>query len=179
MKILSSLFFSFLILSLVSCSKDDEPEPENNGNNNPNMATVPGEWEVDQFTMSGTIYDENATITFDGVANDLTGNDITFHEDNTTSGNNAPFDMTVDSEVDGMPVSYTQTMSSVMTHGGDWSQTGDSLYLQESGSADIEAFFIESLNASTLVLLGDENSVTTDSSFPPGSEFDVTITLTR
>src|SRR6056297_534059 len=131
MKILSYLFFSFLILSLASCSKDDEPEPEINGNNNPNTATVPGEWEVDHFTMSGTIYDENATITFDGVANDLTGNDITFHEDNTTSGNNAPFDMAVDSEVDGMPVSYTQSMSSVMTHDGEWSQTGDSLYLQE------------------------------------------------
>lgn len=174
MRILQFLFLSFFILGLASCSSDDDDiDPP------PQEATVTGEWDVTQFTMEGTIYDEDATITFDAVANDLTGNDMTFHGDNTLSGNNAPFEMAVDSDVDGMEINYTTTMSSVMTHEGEWSRDGNTLYLQEDGSDTSEEFTIETLNSTTLKLSGDQNSITTDSDFPPGSVFDVTITLKR
>lgn len=174
MKILSYLFLSLFILSLASCGSDDD----GNGGGQQD-ASILGKWNAAEFTMNGTFSVEGMTISFNGIANDMTGNDITFNEDNTLEGHSAPFEMELTYDIDGMPMTINQTMSSVMAHNGEWSREGDKLYLQENGSSEKDAFTIQTLNATTLKLYGDQNSIQVGSDFPPGAVFTVTITHKR
>src|SRR5690554_918789 len=165
------ILFSFLIFGFTSCSSDDDKVSDE--------VTILGHWNTAQFTMEGTFVDDNVHATFNGVANNLTGNDITFHSDNTITGNSAPFNMDINYVIDGMPVTINQEMSSMMVHEGTWSRDGEYLYLQESGSDSAQEFLIEVHNSSTLKLSANQDSLDLGADFPAGAQFSVTITYVR
>lgn len=170
MRITSFFILFILTFSFVSCSSDDD---------NGNEATIYGYWDITEFTMNGEMHVEGVDITFEGIADDLEGNNTNFNEDNTLEGNNAPFDMVLTYNISGMTETIVQEMSSAMSHNGTWSRDGDILQIQENGSNEVHEFTIATLNATTLKLIGDETSIPVDNSFPPGSEFDVSLTFTR
>lgn len=165
------IIISFLIFGLASCSSDDDKVNDE--------VTILGHWNTAEFTMEGTFVDDGVHVTFNGVANDLTGNDINFHSNNTLTGNSAPFNMDIDYVIDGMPVSLNQEMSSMMVHEGTWSRNGDYLMLQENGSDTTQEFLIEVLNSSTLKLSANQDNMDLGAEFPAGAQFRVTITYVR
>lgn len=171
MRILSYLLLSIFIVSFTSCSSDDD--------NNDQENLILGEWDASKFTMEGTFIIEGNSVSFDGVANDLSGNDITFHQDNTVTGNSAPFDMELNYVINGMPITMTQTMSSVMVHSGTWRKEGGFLYFKEAGSDEEVEYIIQTLNNSTLKITADQDNIDVGSDFPPGGQFRVTITYNR
>lgn len=171
MKITHLIILSFLIFGFTSCSSDDD--------NVNDEVTILGHWNTGEFSMEGTFVDDGVHVTFNGVANNLTGNDINFHSDNTITGNSAPFNMEINYVIDGMPVTINQEMSSMMVHEGTWSRDGEYLYLQESGSDSAQEFLIEVHNSSTLKLSANQDSLDLGADFPAGAQFSVTITYVR
>lgn len=177
MKITNYLLLSLFVFGLMSCSSDDDG---NSDNGNPQEVTILGLWNASEMSINGTVVEQNITSSFNGMATEMTGNDITFNEDHTLSGNSAPFNMEVHYVIEGLPpFTQTQEMNSAMAHEGTWSREGNMLYIQENGSTDREGFTIETLNATTLKISGDQNSTSVGEDFPAGSTFNVTITYRR
>ena len=164
------LFLSFFAFSLASCSSDDD--------NGPIDVSILGKWNMTQMTMEGDFSDEGISVTFDGVANSLPGNDITFHADNTVTSNSAPFNMQFTYLIDGVPFEITQPISSELTSDGTWRQEGNNLFFKETGSVDEQQYTIVTLNGSTLKLSADQDNIDMGSDFPNG-RFLITITMSR
>ncbi|HLV40312.1 hypothetical protein [Xanthomarina sp.] len=181
MKITNYLFLSLFVLGLVSCSSDDDGSPDggNSGNGNPQEASIVGSWNADNFIMNGIFAGDELTITFNGVADTMTGNDITFYQDNTTTGNSAPFMMDLTTIINGVPSTTEQEMNTPMATEGTWSREGNKLYLVENSMGQTQEFTIETLTETTLVITGDHNSVTIEDGFPPNTEFDIKLTYKR
>jgi len=171
MRILSYLLLSVFLVSFTSCSSDDD--------NGGQEVTLIGKWNASQLTMEGTFEEDGMTVEFSGIANDLTGNDATFKNDNTLTANNAPFDMELTFTINGMPVTVTQPMSESMMTSGTWRKEGNMLYLKETGSDEEHAYTIETLNNTTLKLSGDQDSMDVGDDFPDNAIFNVTLTFTR
>ena len=172
MRILSYLLFSIALISFSSCSSDDDNNPAQEG-------TLLGTWNASEFKMDGNMQMDGNNISFDGIANNLAGNDITFNSDNTLTGNSASFDMELTYVINGMPVTITQNMSSMMAHAGTWRKDGNFLYIQETGSNNDQEFLIEAQTNSTLKISANQDNIDLGSDFPPGATFSVTITYVR
>lgn len=172
MKKLICLFLSIFIITLASCSSDD------NGNNN-QEATLLGNWNSSEFIMEGTFEEDGITVSFEGVADNMPGNDITFHSDNTFTGNSAPFEMEINYLINGLPSTITQTMNSPMAHEGTWRKDGDKLFIIEAGSTQEQEFNIETLSNTTLKMFADQDNIEMEDDFPENAEFKVTITHIR
>lgn len=171
MKKLSYLILSLFILMTASCSSDDD--------NGPVEASILGKWDITQMIMEGTFTEEGATVSFNGVANSLPGNDITFNADNTSTSNSAPFNMDLTYVIEGETYTMTQQVSSELTTSGTWREDGNFLYLKETGSNDEVQYKIVTLNSSTLKLTADQNNINMGADFPADGQFMVTITMSR
>src|SRR5690606_19211255 len=115
-------------------------------------------------------------VTFNGTSLGMSGNDITFKENNTFSGNSAPFQMQINYVINGLPSTITQPSGEALPVSGEWSKEGNTLYLQENGGERTH-YTIETLNSSTLKLTADQNSIDMGNDFPPGAQFNVSVTL--
>lgn len=169
MRILIYLFTSVFILGLTSCSSNDDDNAE---------ATLLGKWNVKEMTMEGNFTQDGMAVTFDGIANEMAGNDVTFNEDNSFTGNTAPFDMDITFRVGGFPTTITQPVSDGFPVTGQWSKEGNTLFLTETGSTERIKYTIETHDATTLVLSADQNSMDL-ADLPSDAIFNVRITMKR
>src|SRR5690606_5224177 len=149
MKIVSYLFISIFILSLTSCSSDDD---------NQQAVTILGKWNVNEMNMEGSLTEDGMTISFISNTKGMAGNDITFNDDNTFSGNSAAFEMETHYVINGMPSTVTQPAGEALPVEGEWSKDGNILNLLESGGVSTQ-YTIETLDATTLKLTADQNSM--------------------
>ena len=169
MRVLSYLFISLFILSFASCSSDDDNNQE---------VTILGKWNVSEMTMTSNFIQEGIPISMNAISNSMAGNDITFNENNTFTGNSAPFDIVIKYEIGGVSSTMTQPSGNALPVSGNWRKEGNNLYLKEGGSEEIR-YTIETLDATTLKLSGDQNSIDIGEDYPPGTEIRVTVTLKR
>ena len=169
MRIVSYLFISFFILSLASCSSDDDNNQE---------VTLLGKWNVNEMTMDGNFTEEGVVVSFNGVTNGMAGNDITFKDDNTFTGHSAPFEMEMHYVINGMPSTITQPSGEALPVAGSWSKEGDYLFLQETGGERTK-YKIETFNATTLKLSANQDTIDMGEDFPAGAQFNVSVTLKR
>src|SRR5690606_23558797 len=124
MKIVSYLFISIFILSLTACSSDDD--------NATQEGTILGKWNVDEMTMEGSFSTDGTAVNFIGTTQGMAGNDITFNNDNTFNGNNAPFAMELQYVINGSPSTHTQSMGEAFPVSGEWNKEGNILNLKEN-----------------------------------------------
>ena len=161
------------MLSLVSCSSDDNAE-------NAKDASILGLWNSSEFIIEGSFQEDGITVSFEGIADDLPGNYITFHDDNTFTSNSAPFMMEVNFVVMGIPYTEMKEMSSPMTDEGTWRIDGDKLIIGEVGGEQEQEFIIETLTNSTLRSYIDQDQVMDIySDFPENAEIKITLVHTR
>lgn len=170
MRILAFLFTSILILGLNSCSSNDD------GNNE--EVTLLGKWNVKEMTMEGNFTEDGMPVSFEGIANEMDGNNITFNENNSFTGNTAPFDMEITFRLGGFPTTMTQPISQGLPVAGEWTKEGNTLFLTEAGSSETTKYTIESHDATTLILSGDQNSINIED-IPADAVFSVRVTLKR
>src|SRR5690625_69159 len=174
MKKLSYFILSVLMISLVSCSSDDNGDSGQDG-------SILGLWNTSEIILEGTFQEDGITVSFEGTADEMLGNNITFREDNTFIANSAPFMMEVNFLVMGVPA-YTQTveMSSLMTEAGSWRREGNKLFISEAGVEEEQEFTIEILTNSTLKMFADQESIKDFyDDIPENAVFEVTTVHTR
>src|SRR5690625_7548327 len=88
MKKLSYFILSVLMISLVSCSSEDNGDSGQDG-------SILGLWNTSEIILEGTFQEDGITVSFEGTADEMLGNNITFREDNTFIAISAPFIMEV------------------------------------------------------------------------------------
>lgn len=173
MKKLSYFILSVLMISLVSCSSDDNGDSGQDG-------SILGLWNSSEFILEGTFQEDGITVSFEGTADEMPGNKITFREDNTFIANSAPFMMEVHFVVMGIPYTETMEMSSLMTDEGTWRKEGNKLFISEAGVEEEQEFTIEILTNSTLKMFADQESIKDFyDDFPENAVFEVTTVHTR
>lgn len=170
MKIVSYLFISLFVFSLASCSSSDDDNQQD--------VSILGKWNVTKMTMDGNFTQDGMTINISAVSKGMNGNDIAFKENNTFTGNSAPFDMDMTITMMGQSNTVTQQSGETFPVAGEWSKDGNSLSLQESG-AEKTNYTIETLNATTLKLTADQTNIDIGDEVPVGAQFRVTVTLNR
>ena len=89
MKIASYLFVSLFIVTLASCSSDDDAKTDDI----PELGTLIGKWNASSITAEGSFTLNEIKTTFKAKANDLKDNNINFHADHTITGEEKPFTM--------------------------------------------------------------------------------------
>ena len=130
MKKLSYLILSIFIISLAACSSDDDSSSQE--------GALLGKWNSTEFIMKGTFQEDGVTVSFEGVADDMSGNDVTFHADNTFTANNAPFQMKMSYIINGLPYTFNQEMNSLVTDEGTWRKEGNKLITEIRLAADMK-----------------------------------------
>lgn len=129
--------------------------------------------------MYGSANEDGDPITFGVVSNSLTGNDVPFKADNTFEGTCTPFVMNTHYTVNGMQFNLPVSMNSITNHAGEWTREGSLFNIKNEGSNEASQFTIVTLNATTLILTGDQDSLDIGEDFPASYEFSATFTFTR
>src|SRR5690554_1078532 len=99
MKITNYLLLSLFVFGLMSCSSDDDG---NSDNGNPQEVIILGLWNASEMSINGIVVEQNVISSFNGMATEMTGNDIIFNEDHILSGNSVLFNMEVHYVIEGL-----------------------------------------------------------------------------
>ncbi|HLR49636.1 MAG TPA: lipocalin family protein [Candidatus Sphingobacterium stercoripullorum] len=147
MKKLKYLFLLLSVLTIISCSSDD----------NSTTGDIEGEWKADSWHVSGTM--EGGSFTMNGI--DMSEITVTFNQDGTYISDGEYFTVLVEFSMDGMEFSNEITNDNPFSS-GTWQKDGDNLIIKNTGDTEVYNYHIDRLTSNRLDVSLDNYRIVED-----------------